>query len=72
MYYGRGPANRLLVNTDIFDFYTVENAPAFENSHTFAAEFAPKDMDALQLVLFDHILNFVFYQFKQLMEVATQ
>jgi non-heme chloroperoxidase len=57
MYYGRGPANRLLVNTDIFDFYTVENAPAFENSHTFAAEFAPKDMDALQLVLFDHILN---------------
>lgn len=56
-YYRHAPANRLLVNTDLFDFYTTEGAPAFADSHTFAAEFAPKDMEALKRVLFDHILN---------------
>lgn len=57
MYHGKGPSNRLTVNTDIFDFYTVVSAPAFENSHSFAEELVPPDMDALQHVLFDHILN---------------
>ncbi|MEQ9969478.1 alpha/beta hydrolase [Pectobacterium carotovorum] len=57
MYYGKGPSNRLAVNTDIFDFYTIVGAPAFENSHKFAEEFVPSDMAALQHVLFDHILN---------------
>ncbi|WP_313104958.1 alpha/beta fold hydrolase [Pseudescherichia vulneris] len=57
MYYGKGPSNRLVVNTDIMDFYTVTGAPAFENSHTFAEEMVPPDMAALELVLFDHILN---------------
>ncbi|GKW23648.1 hypothetical protein PEC311524_12420 [Pectobacterium carotovorum subsp. carotovorum] len=57
MYYGKGPSNRLVVNTDIFDFYTIVGAPTFENSHKFAEEFVPADMAALQHVLFDHILN---------------
>lgn len=57
MYYREGPSNRLVVDTDIFDFYTVKGAPAFENSHLFAGEFAPPDMEALKHVLFDHILN---------------
>lgn len=57
MYYGQGPSNRITVNTDIFDFYTVAGAPAFENSFAFAEEFVPHDLPALQHVLFDHILN---------------
>ncbi len=57
MYYGEGPSNRLSVNTDIFDFYTVIGAPAFENSHSFAEQFVPPDVAALRHVLFDHILN---------------
>lgn len=56
-YYQRGPSNRLLVNTDIFDFYNVNGAPAFENSHHFGEEMLPPDMEALEHVLFDHILN---------------
>ncbi|MDR8071900.1 alpha/beta fold hydrolase [Burkholderia cenocepacia] len=57
MFCGRSATNLLQVNTDIFDFYTIDNAPAFGNSHLFAEKFAPKDMAALELVLFDHILN---------------
>ena len=33
MFYRKGLSNRLVVNTDVFDFYTVKGAPAFENSH---------------------------------------
>lgn len=57
MYYGKGPSNRLAVNTDIHDFYTVVGAPAFENSHSLYEQFVPPDMAALELVLFDHIMN---------------
>lgn len=56
-YYGETPANRLIVDTDLFDFYTTEGAPAFENSHTFMEVFVPQDRPALRRVLFDHILN---------------
>ncbi|MMZ49763.1 AB hydrolase superfamily protein YdjP [compost metagenome] len=54
---GKTPGNRLAVNTDLFDYYTVEGAPAFENSLTFANEFVPPDMESLIRVQFDHILN---------------
>ena len=57
MYNGTLPANRLLVDTDLFNFYTTEGAPAFENSRLFADEFVPSDRAALEHVLFDHILN---------------
>lgn len=57
MYYRKGPSNRLVVNTDVFDFYTVKGAPAFENSHLFAEKCVPPDEVALERVLFDHILN---------------
>lgn len=54
---GKVPGNRMTVNTELFDYYTVKGAPAFENSLTFANEFAPPDMDALIRVLFDSIMN---------------
>ncbi|MVT07823.1 alpha/beta fold hydrolase [Chitinophaga tropicalis] len=57
LYTKAAPVNRLVVDTDIFDFYNVEGAPAFENSHLFAEEFVPPDMESLKHVLFDHILN---------------
>ncbi|MEG0870715.1 MAG: alpha/beta hydrolase [Hafnia sp.] len=57
LYSGASPASRLIVDTDIFGFYTVKGAPAFENSHLFAEDFVPPDMEALKRVLFDHILN---------------
>lgn len=56
-YVRQQPASRLVVDSDIFDFYTVEGAPAFENSHSFEGKVSPPDVDALELVLFDHILN---------------
>lgn len=54
---GKIPGNRMVLNTDLFDYYTVEGAPAFENSLTFANEFVPPDIDAQIRVQFDHILN---------------
>ena len=57
MFCKKGSFHRLVVNTDVFDFYKVNGAPAFENSHLFAEECVPPDMDALQFILFDHIKN---------------
>lgn len=57
MYYGETPASRLIVDTDLFDFYNSNNAPAFENSHGFMEAMVPQDRAALRGVLFDHILN---------------
>ncbi|SEQ68263.1 alpha/beta fold hydrolase [Basfia succiniciproducens] len=57
MYYGRGTTNQLQVRTDIFDFYNTVNAPAFENSMALCDQVCPHDKDALEQVLFDHILN---------------
>jgi len=57
MYCGQEPASRLVVDTDLMNFYTAAGAPAFENSHSFAEEMVPPDMEALKQVLFDHILN---------------
>lgn len=57
MYYGETPASRLIVDTDLFDFYNSNGAPAFENSHGFMGAFVPQDRVALRRVLFDHILN---------------
>ncbi|NIJ79269.1 alpha/beta fold hydrolase [Xanthomonas cannabis] len=57
MYYEETPASRLIVDTDLFDFYNSKGAPAFENSHAFMEDFVPQDRGALRRVLFDHILN---------------
>lgn len=57
IYIDKTPVNRLLVDTDIFDFYNVEGAPAFENSHLFAEEFVPPVYDSLKHLLFNHIMN---------------
>lgn len=57
MYYGETPASRLIVDTDLFDFYNSDGAPAFENSHGFMEAMVPQDRVALRRVLFDHILN---------------
>lgn len=57
MYCDDTPANRLIVDTDLFDFYNSNGAPAFGNSRAFSEEFAPQNRVALRRVLFDHILN---------------
>lgn len=57
MYYGEAAASRLIVDTDLFDFYHSNGAPAFANSHGFMGDFVPQDRVALRRVLFDHILN---------------
>lgn len=57
MYYGETHTNRLIVDTDLLDFYNSNGAPAFENSHGFMEAFVPQDRPALRRVLFDHILN---------------
>ena len=57
LYTKQEPVNRLIVDTDIFDFYNIEGAPAFENSHLFAEEFVPPVMESLQHLLFNHIMN---------------
>lgn len=56
-YIEKTPVNRLLVDTDIFDFYNIEGAPAFENSHMFAEEFVPPVYESLKHLLFNHIMN---------------
>ncbi|WP_102030681.1 alpha/beta fold hydrolase [[Mannheimia] succiniciproducens] len=57
MYYGRGTCNMLQVNTDLFNFYNTIDALAFENSMALCDQVCPHDKDALEQVLFDHILN---------------
>ncbi|MBD3906296.1 alpha/beta hydrolase [Chryseobacterium sp. Ch-15] len=57
LYIEETPVNRLLVDTDIFNFYNIKGAPAFENSHLFAEEFVPPVLDSLKHLLFNHIMN---------------
>ncbi|RZJ98744.1 MAG: alpha/beta hydrolase [Flavobacterium sp.] len=57
LYIENTPVNRLLVDTDIFNFYNIEGAPAFENSHLFAEEFVPPVLESLKHLLFNHIMN---------------
>ena len=57
MFCRKEPFHRLVVDTDVFDFYKADGVPAFENSHLFAEECVPPDMDALGHILFDHIKN---------------
>lgn len=51
------PVSRLIVDTDLFDHYVTESAPAFENSHLFAEELVPPVMESLKHVQFNHIMN---------------
>ena len=48
MYTEGAPTSRLTVDTEIFDFYNGNGAPSFGNSHSFAEDFAPQDMNALK------------------------
>jgi len=57
LYFGEAEANRLIVDTDLLDFYHSKGAPAFENSHSLMEALVPQDREALRRVLFDHILN---------------
>lgn len=54
---GKPTINRMVVNTDIFDFYNTVNAPAYENSLALSAQVAASDMDALIQIQFDHASN---------------
>lgn len=57
LYIETKPVNRLIVDTDIFDHYVTDGAPAFENSHLFAEELVPPVMESLKHVLFSHIMT---------------
>lgn len=57
-FYTKGtPVNRMIVDTDIFDYVGTEGVPVYENSALFAEEFAPNDMESLKHLLFSHIMT---------------
>lgn len=57
MFSGTKPANRMIVNTDLFDFHNTHNAPAFENSLALNQAVNTLDMNTMMNVMFDHIMN---------------
>ena len=54
---GGAPANRQIVDTSLFERYVAMDAPCYENSEKFVAEFIKNDPKYLALILFDHVMN---------------
>lgn len=54
---GGKPINRMVVNTDIFDFYNTIDASAYENSLSLSEQIVQQDIDSLIQIQFDHACN---------------